>query len=245
MGSDAVNEAYLQTVRRALASRRRFNKVFGIGQHKTGTTTLESVFRLCGLTVGNQAEGELAGFSARRGDFRRLADHVAKADAFQDSPFADGTVYAALDALFPDSRFILTVRDPRDWFRSLKSAAMKRWGLGAEATPTPAHLEADGYLFPTYVYEAHVYRHLLDTPSYAEPWAPPPPSVDWSKLFDEEHYVAGYERRNAQIRDYFKARPQHLLEVDLTQEATIRKVALFLGLPEAFGGIAMPHLNKT
>jgi hypothetical protein len=235
---------YEQIARRALLSRRTYDKVFGIGAHKTGTTSLATVFRLCGLTVADQAEGELTSYTARRGDFRKLVDYVQKAEAFQDSPFADGAIYVALDALFPESKFILTVRPADDWFRSFSQFTAKRYGVPAGSSITPAHVEADDYLFPAYVLEMHTSSYLTAPPDYRGQGSAGL-AVDWDKLFDREHYIACYERRNAAIRDYFKHRPDQLLEVDLTAETKIDKVAAFLGLPDAFREVPMPHENKT
>ena len=235
---------YELMARRALLSRRTYNKVFGIGAHKTGTTSLASVFKLCGLTVADQAVGELTGYSARRGQFQKLIDYVQTGDAFQDSPFADGAVYAALDALFPGSKFILTVRPAEDWFRSFSQFTAKRYGVQAGKPITRAHVEADDYLFPGYVLELDASSYLAAPPDYTG-GAPAALAVDWDKLFDRDHYIACYERRNAAIRDYFKHRPEQLLEIDLTSETKIDKIAAFLGLPDAFREVPMPHENKT
>lgn len=230
--------------RRALLSRRTYNKVFGIGAHKTGTTSLAGVFRLCGLTVGDQAEGELTGYSARRGKFQKLIDYVQTADAFQDSPFADGAIYAGLDALFPDSKFILTVRPAQDWFRSFSQFTAKRYGVPEGSPVTRAHVEADDYLFPGYVLELDASSYLTSPPDYTGDGSAAL-AIDWEKLFDRDHYIACYERRNAAIRDHFKHRPEQLLEIDLTAETKIDRVAAFLGLPDAFREVPMPHENKT
>ncbi|MBS0362490.1 MAG: hypothetical protein JSR98_14020 [Proteobacteria bacterium] len=235
---------YQVTARRALLSRRSFNKVFGIGAHKTGTTSLATVFQLCGLAVGDQAEGELTGYSARRGKFQKLIEYVQRADAFQDSPFADGSVYAALDAIFPESKFILTVRPAEDWFRSLSRFTAKRYGLKEDGRITPGHMEVDDYLFPEYVLEMHASSYLTAPPDYTA-GASGELVVDWEKLFDKDHYIACYERRNAAIREHFKHRPEQLLEIDLTNEIKIDKVAAFLGLPQIFREVPMPHENRT
>lgn len=236
-------EQYLTAVRLAMRSRRDFNKVFGIGAHKTGTTSLQRIFHFCGLTVGDQTAGELTSFSARRGRFQPLIEYCQGADAFQDSPFAQGRVYAALDALFPGSRFVLTVREPSEWFRSFETFTAKRYGV----TPgriTRELLEGDSYLFPGYMAESHIHTWLSEPPSYRHGDAREA-TVRWEKLFDRDHYIAVYERRNQEIRDHFKARPEQLLEIDLAQEKTIQTVTDYLGLPREFGAISVPHLNAT
>ena len=235
---------YHVIARRGLLSRRTYNKVFGIGAHKTGTTSLASVYSLCGLTVGDQVEGELTGYSARRGQFQKLIDYVQRADAFQDSPFADAAVYGALDALFPGSKFILTVRPAQDWFRSFQRFTARRYGLPEDGRITLAHMEADDYLFPGYVAEMHASTYLTTPPDYSGR-GPAEPAVHWDKLFDRDHYIAIYEARNAAVREHFKHRPEQLLEIDLTAEAKIDRIAAFLEMPDAFREVPMPHENKT
>ena len=148
-----------------------------------------------------------------------------------------------MDALFPNSKFILTVRPGQDWFRSFSQFTAKRYGVPAGSPITRAHVEADDYLFPGYVLELDASSYLTTPPDYARQGSTA--AIDWDKLFDHDHYIACYERRNAEIRDYFKHRPEQLLEIDLTAETKIDRVAAFLGLPEAFREVPMPHENKT
>lgn len=235
-----LDQEYLTAARRALVSRRVFHKVFGVGSHKTGTTSLNQIYELCGLTTGDQFAGELTSYAARRGRYQPLIDFCGTAEAFQDNPFALGRIYVALDALFPDSRFILTVRDSEDWFRSLESFTRRRHG----GRVTRETLENDGYLFPGYAAETHSFAYLMEPPSYVG-GERTQPVVRWDKLYDRDHYIAVYERRNQEIRDHFKGRPHQLLEIDLTREETIGKITDFLGLPAEFGRQAVPHLNAT
>jgi hypothetical protein len=153
-------------------------------------------------------------------------------------------MYVALDAIFPESKFILTVRPAEDWFRSMSTFTAKRYGLQAGKEITPGHVEVDDYLFPQYVLEMHTSADLALPPDYRGQ-ASAALTIDWAKLFDRDHYIACYERRNAAIRDYFKHRPEQLIEIDLTGETKIDKVAAFLGLPDAFREVPMPHENKT
>ncbi len=242
MGQLSTN--YLEIVRRASLSRRSFNKVFGIGAHKTGTTSLAAAFQLCGLQVGDQDRGELTSYNARRGRYEALIAYVNTAEAFQDSPFAEGQIYVALDALFPNSKFILTVRDSADWYRSLHQFTAKRYGLAPDGPIPRESLEGDNYLVPTYSLEAHCSMYLTGAPDYTTTPARPA-EVAWDKLYDRDHYVAAYEARNAAVRDYFKHRPDQLLEIDLTKETAIDRIAAFLGLPDAFREVPLPHENKT
>ncbi len=107
-------------------------KVFGIGFHKTGTTTLASALR----TLGYRVTGPFGihetdiGLTAREQALRIAREW----DAVQDNPWP--IVYQDLDHAFPGSKFILTTRETDDWFTSVakhfggKSTPMREWIYG-------------------------------------------------------------------------------------------------------------------
>lgn len=110
-------------------------KVFGIGFHKTGTKSLGHALGLLGYRVAGPV-------GAQNPEIAQQAVAIALAlatdyDAFNDNPWP--LLYETLDATFPGSRFILTVRDEQRWLRSMlryfgaKDTPMRRWiyGLGA------------------------------------------------------------------------------------------------------------------
>ena len=105
-------EQLTKLVRYAVISKQSYNKIFCIGFNKTGTTTLEKVLKLYVLDLPNQFEQEARiSLPSLIGNYTKLLEFVAKYDAFQDLPFSQGETYVACDALFPNSKFILTVRE--------------------------------------------------------------------------------------------------------------------------------------
>ena len=73
-----------------------------------------------GFRLGSQPDAELLIKDWEKGDFRRILDYCETADAFQDVPFCLEFTYQILDYAFPDSRFILTVRNTaEEWYESL------------------------------------------------------------------------------------------------------------------------------
>lgn len=110
-------------------------KVFCIGFHKTGTTSLsEALMQLQytvtgpnGLDDPNIANNALA----------MALELTAQFDAFQDNPWP--ILYKELDDHFPNSQFILTLREPNSWIKSQVShfgsseTPMRQWiyGVGA------------------------------------------------------------------------------------------------------------------
>ena len=123
-------------------------KVFCIGFHKTGTTSLGDAlttlgYRVTGLAGKNDPEiGNHVLDMARR--------LVGEFDAFQDNPWP--ILYRELDAMCPGSKFILTLRDPEPWIRSQvrhfgrSETPMRRWiyGVGHNHAGQPARNQSIG-----------------------------------------------------------------------------------------------------
>jgi len=108
-------------------------KVFGIGFHKTGTSSLASALRLLGYTVAGRfvVDDQTIGDTVIVDRAIQIANAV---DAVQDNPWP--LVYRGLDSAFPGSKFILTIRDTDEWWVSAlghfggKSTAMRTWIYG-------------------------------------------------------------------------------------------------------------------
>lgn len=92
-------------------------KVFCLGFHKTGTTSMHRAlarlgYRVCGLRKDLVAP-------LLRGDPGPIQQAVRSYDAFEDNPWP--LLYRELDRAVPDARFVLTVRDVDAWWRSARS----------------------------------------------------------------------------------------------------------------------------
>lgn len=96
------------------------NKVFCIGWHKTGTTTIGEALLLLGYNVVG-ARLDFADALLNK-DIESVLKEAEKYEAFQDVPWAG--LYRELDINFPDSKFILIERDPEKWLKS----AIKHFG---------------------------------------------------------------------------------------------------------------------
>lgn len=95
------------------------SKIFCIGFHKTGTTTLAECLRHLGLRVCPEELSYLYRTKAAAEDYLELLQLACDYDAFEDSPWNYAKVYKILDHNFPHSKFILTVRDVDAWVESL------------------------------------------------------------------------------------------------------------------------------
>ena len=218
---------------------KRFNKVFGIGENKTGTTTLQEIFNIIGLNVAPQLEGELCGFQAYQGVLADLKRYIENYDAFQDAPFSIKTTFAQVDALFPSSKFILTYREPEAWFNSLLNFHKKIFHVDASIDkPSREDMRKFLHPYPEYVEVMSENHWLIDIDEQFNA------RVNWDLLYMKNHYVDLYVERNKSIVRHFSARKSDLLVIDITKEKDTSKIVEFLGLPSSLI-TAVPHLNKT
>lgn len=93
-------------------------KIFGIGMHKTGTTTLTECFRILGFNVCPEALAYSTIQNVSADNYRPCLLVAREYEAFADSPWNFVDAYRVLDAVFPDAKFILTTRDESRWFKS-------------------------------------------------------------------------------------------------------------------------------
>ena len=99
-------------------------RVFGVGMNKTGTTSLKRCFGLLDLypiapnaLESNEMKEAVAGLF-ERGDYEPVLKIAAAYRSFEDRPWNVWEMYQRLDERFPDSRFVLTIRDSESWWRS-------------------------------------------------------------------------------------------------------------------------------
>jgi len=90
-------------------------KVFGIGFHKTATTSLANALYTLGYNVTGYFGVNDPDIS--RNAYKRAFNLAERFDAVQDTPWP--VLYKDLDIRFPGSKFILTVRPSNRWIRSV------------------------------------------------------------------------------------------------------------------------------
>lgn len=91
-------------------------KVFCIGFMKTGTTTLNNALTQLGYKVSHNSWRWLS--HAMHGEFDVIKKKMMEWDAVEDNPIP--LIYKELDAAFPQSKFILTVRNSDKWYESVR-----------------------------------------------------------------------------------------------------------------------------
>jgi hypothetical protein len=204
----------------------KVNKIFCIGANKTGTTSLETVLRNFGFKIGSQAAAELMIDEWAVRDFRNIIKYCRTARVFQDVPFSLDFTYQVMDHSFPNSKFILTVRDDADqWYESVIRFHSKI--IGFDRMPTVEDLQKFKYHHVGYLWRAQQYIY----------------GIDESNLYDENIYKSNYLNHNRQVIEYFKFRPQDLLVLNVSDSSAMESLCEFLGIPHQ--GQQMPHLNRS
>lgn len=191
---------------------KRKPKVFCIGFNKTGTTSLKHALRSLKYRIGKQSTAESMLADWAKQDFKNIIRYCRSADVFQDIPFSLPGTYKALDTAFPNSRFILTVRNSsEEWFASLKRYHEKLFNEGnpiEEKHLADAHYHQKGWMLDCM-------RLIFDYPN--------------TPLYDKDAYIRIYEQHNQAIIDYFKDRPNDLLILNVGEPDAYNQLRLFLG----------------
>ncbi len=139
-------------------------KVFCIGFYKTGTTTLFEALRILGYdTVNGDKPGSYPGADdgatlvrqIEAGDYRLPTFELF--DAFTDNPYF--AIWREIYAMFPDAKYILTVRDEEPWiascvrfYRNRRIRPMRVWLFGRHADPSRGEASRQAWLA---AYRAH------------------------------------------------------------------------------------------
>lgn len=189
------------------------NKIFGIGLGKTGTTSLKSAMEELGYTVGDQRTGELLMDDWAKRDFKSIVRFCKTADFFQDQPFSKPYTYIVMDQAYPNSKFILTVRDSAEqWYNSITKFHAKLWGKNGRV-PTKEDLQNAEYVQRGWVWE-------INRMSYPTPESDP---------YRKKNMIEFYQSYNSQIKEYFRFRPEDLLVLNVAKEESYKKLCDFLG----------------
>jgi hypothetical protein len=202
-------------------------KIFCIGLNKTGTTSLRFEMEDLGFAVGNQRKAELLFDDWVKRDFRKLRRYCHTAQFFQDAPFSYPYTFIALDQFFPNSKFILTVRDDAEqWYSSLTRFHGKKWGNG-NVSPTAEDLKNATYIYKGFPYHSRMHVH---------------PVTD-ENPYDKDILTDYYETHNKNVKDYFRHRPDDLLVINLAKEGDYARFCKFIGVEKKKDNF--PWKNKT
>jgi hypothetical protein len=168
-------------------------KIFGIGFYKTGTTTLYEALRLLGYrTVNGDKPGSYPGADdgatlirqIDAGDFRLPT--FERFDAFTDNPYF--RIWRGIHSLYPDAKYILTVREEAAWigscvkfYRNRRVRPMRLWMFGEHANPARDEASRQAWLDAYRAHNAAVREYFA-----ARAWQymefDPTGEGDWNRL---------------------------------------------------------------
>lgn len=172
-------------------------KIFCIGWHKTGTTTMGDALLVLGFDVMG-ARLDLAELLLQ-GKKNEVLDCARDYSVLQDVPW--NALFKELDATYPGSKFILTIRDEQQWLNS-------------------------------------ALKHFKDSYTSMREWLYGEGIIQGN----EELYLKRFQSHNAEVKDYFKDRPEDLLVMDLSKGHGWAELCGFLNMD--IPNKAFPHSNK-
>lgn len=94
-------------------------RVFGIGMHKTGTTSLHEALTILGYRSGHWTTAKWAKHVWRQVMEKGTSYSLDQVYAASDLPMP--LLFRQLDAAYPGAKFILTVRDEWKWLKSVSN----------------------------------------------------------------------------------------------------------------------------
>jgi len=158
-------------------------RIFGIGLHKTATNSLTSALRILGFDASHWESPRKA-----RNIWFEMKDAgrsltIERHYATSDLPVS--ILYRELDAAYPGSKFVLTVRPEQEWLNSVRS----HWDTAHN--PWRASWDTD------------CFTNRIHTEVYGR------------KSFDEKVFLERYRKHNEDVYDYFLGRPGDLLCMDM------------------------------
>jgi len=202
----------------SVALRRPRAKVFGVGLHRTGTSSLNAALRVLGIRPAHfpfdpRTREESLALLATGGDRVRLTV-LRYCDGLIDLP--GPAIFEALDAAYPGSRFILTVRDREAWLRS----------CGAFWPSVIEPYLLDHPRDPFAIYLAAAMSALYGLPS-----------------FDREQFSHAYDAQMERVRSHFRGRQNDLLVLDVCSGDGWPQLCGFLERPVP--DLAFPFENRA
>lgn len=174
-------------------------RIFGIGLHKTATTSLADALKILGFDTIHWSNPDWA---------KSIWDEMASAGrsitverhfAILDLPIA--LLYSKLDIVYPGSKFILTVRNEKEWLASIE----KHWNNKDNVNRGS--------------WDVDMMSHRLHNLLYGQ------------KSFHAGMFLETYKQHNRETQDYFKYRPKDLLVLDASKNDEWNKLGRFLNVP--------------
>ena len=218
-------------------------KIFLIGANKTGTTSMEVIFRKLKYKIPKQWEQEKELKDAfLKKDINKIKKFIDKFEFFQDVPISKLSNYVILDFLYPHAKFILTVRNEDEWVESFQKFKLKHFRernrdiKNIDDITEQMFLDID-YIYPGYIHETAKRYNLQDLKNCKLIY-------DFNLFKNKEFLKKVYTARNLEIAKYFQLRKNKLLIIDITKEKDISKILEFCNISND-KNFLVPHLNSS
>ena len=174
-------------------------RIFGIGMQRTATSSLHDALGILNYDSAHWKSAEWARAIWWEMNRWGRSATVEREYAICDNPIP--LLYRKLDAAYPGSKFILTVRDEADWVKSVETL----WSY--DLNPHRHSWDGDGF------------THKMHGILYGR--------VD----FDAETFLACYRQHNAEVLAYFSGRAGDLLVMNMSNGAGWEELCPFLSVP--------------
>ncbi|MDN3725276.1 sulfotransferase [Aequorivita sp. SDUM287046] len=203
------------------------HKIFCIGLNKTGTTSLGMFLEQQGSLVESQRKGELLLKDYFDRNFNAIINHCKKSHSvvYQDVPFSLPLTYPHLDNAFPESKFILTIRENSDvWFESILKFHSDFYNNGK--IPTYESLKNSKYVYPGWSWKL-MHDVFIN---------------DKSEMYSKNEFVDVYENHVESVKNYFKNNPDKLLIIDVSKNDDLLKLCKWLKIKTDKS--SFPHISS-
>ena len=218
-------------------------KIFCIGMNKTGTTTMSKIFKKLHFRVAPQIKQAIdIGDINHKYEDLEIKKFCRRYNFFQDLPFSQGNFYKTINRIFPSSKYILTIRDPDKWFKSLCNFHLiyfRKMGLNFKniAEVKEEHLKKFDWIKEGYYYDYTKTFWISEIKDNQQIY-------NWNLLYNKDHYIHVYEKRNKEIQDYFQKRKEDLLIFNVSENSNILKILNFLHMKKDLN-FELPHELKS
>ena len=199
-------------------------KVFIIGSIKTATTTAGHALEQLGLNHyhGGHKTANIMMPMVLSGEYEKIFDIIDQYDSFDDIPFSHGDFYKVLFERYPESKFVLTVRDKISWSQSM--IKQFTWYNSPLDAPLDKSHKLDWI---------GAYKHFELT--YG----------DVIISTNREYVMDIYEKRNKEIISFFENKLGKLLVLDIPKNSSENNWKLLCNfLKKPIPPFLFPHLNK-
>ena len=174
-------------------------RIFGIGMHKTGTTSLHHALEILGFDSAHWNSAHWAKRIWREMNQQGRSPTLEKHYALSDFPIT--TLFKKLDAGYPGSKFILTLRKEQKWLESVRN----HW----DATKNPFRSGWDNDPFTNIIHK----------------------KVYGKTTFDPYVMIHRYRNHHWDVVEYFENRPSDLLIMNIDEGAGWKELCAFLNVP--------------